>query len=462
MKTERIGRAGALALGVAGLLAASWILPPAVHRARRLCPARPDGVAEAGAYAAFARRYGVSCSMCHNSFPQLNDVGYRFRTSGYRMPDELGSDAKWSNWGDNTSVKFFENYTWNSTKGNTAMTAETNGFSNSGFQFFPIEGAFGKYVAMNSEVDVNAGNTSTTKGTAGSVSMSNFNAAAAFPINADSWLTTRVGLMSAFQGYGAADRFVGALSPTFKPTPSQIQPGGTASYTYPGFAPSGEGVELAYNWKDTHLSAQITNGYNSFNNSGNQGEDNHYKDYSFFINQMLPLNASSLAAHFYTGTSGYSQNAATAVNGVGGAEAAATPFAASWYDHYWRGILYATVKLLPKDQLDVLAGWCQGMDHTFDRRTNVASPSFHSTGWFATLQSVQELMNQQFTGALSYGTNRASTATAGNRVSDVTLSLAIPIENNKFDISGQTRRTQAFGSKDVTANVGQVQWEFMF
>ena len=60
MKTNRMSRAGVLGLAVVATLAASWLLPPMVHQYRRLCPVRPDGVAEADAYANFARRYGVN------------------------------------------------------------------------------------------------------------------------------------------------------------------------------------------------------------------------------------------------------------------------------------------------------------------------------------------------------------------------------------------------------------------
>jgi len=38
----------------------------------------------AGAVPAFARRYGVTCSTCHTSWPALNATGYAFKLSGYR------------------------------------------------------------------------------------------------------------------------------------------------------------------------------------------------------------------------------------------------------------------------------------------------------------------------------------------------------------------------------------------
>jgi len=39
----------------------------------------------AAAIPAFARKYGVACSVCHEVWPRLNDFGQRFRDNGYRM-----------------------------------------------------------------------------------------------------------------------------------------------------------------------------------------------------------------------------------------------------------------------------------------------------------------------------------------------------------------------------------------
>ena len=36
----------------------------------------------------FARRYEVSCTMCHVAFPKLNSFGEAFAGNGYQMPEE--------------------------------------------------------------------------------------------------------------------------------------------------------------------------------------------------------------------------------------------------------------------------------------------------------------------------------------------------------------------------------------
>jgi len=44
----------------------------------------------AAAVPAFARKYGVRCTVCHEAWPVLNDFGRAFRDNGYRM--NLGKD----------------------------------------------------------------------------------------------------------------------------------------------------------------------------------------------------------------------------------------------------------------------------------------------------------------------------------------------------------------------------------
>jgi hypothetical protein len=81
LKIERKGLlTGALLVLV---LAAAWILPPAVHRTLHYCPVRPDGVGQAEAIPAFARKYGFSCMQCHTNWPTLNEYGRQFKLNGY-------------------------------------------------------------------------------------------------------------------------------------------------------------------------------------------------------------------------------------------------------------------------------------------------------------------------------------------------------------------------------------------
>lgn len=65
------------------VLAAAWILPPAVHKTLHYCPVRPDGVSQAAAVPAFARKYGFACTQCHSNWPTLNEYGRQFKLNGY-------------------------------------------------------------------------------------------------------------------------------------------------------------------------------------------------------------------------------------------------------------------------------------------------------------------------------------------------------------------------------------------
>ncbi|MEN6641986.1 MAG: hypothetical protein ABFE08_06030 [Armatimonadia bacterium] len=46
----------------------------------------PAVITPAHAVPVFARKYGFSCTMCHSSYPRLNDFGQRYRNNGYQLP----------------------------------------------------------------------------------------------------------------------------------------------------------------------------------------------------------------------------------------------------------------------------------------------------------------------------------------------------------------------------------------
>ena len=71
------------AVGAFMLFLALWIIPPIVNHLDHRCPVRSNGLNNAEAVPAFARKYGVSCSQCHSAFPTLNAYGREFKLSGY-------------------------------------------------------------------------------------------------------------------------------------------------------------------------------------------------------------------------------------------------------------------------------------------------------------------------------------------------------------------------------------------
>src|SRR5438067_9477683 len=51
---------------------------------------------EARAIPAFARKYDLPCSACHEAWPKLNDFGIAFRDRGYQLGNEKDSPI-WQN-----------------------------------------------------------------------------------------------------------------------------------------------------------------------------------------------------------------------------------------------------------------------------------------------------------------------------------------------------------------------------
>ena len=50
----------------------------------------------ASALPAFARKYGLRCSACHESWPALNNFGLKFRDNGYQLMNDRDSPI-WQN-----------------------------------------------------------------------------------------------------------------------------------------------------------------------------------------------------------------------------------------------------------------------------------------------------------------------------------------------------------------------------
>src|SRR5574340_595787 len=58
-----------------------WILAGGAAALLLLAWPRP-----AAAIPVYARKYGTNCTMCHSSYPRLNDYGVRYRQNGYQLP----------------------------------------------------------------------------------------------------------------------------------------------------------------------------------------------------------------------------------------------------------------------------------------------------------------------------------------------------------------------------------------
>src|ERR1700757_4855366 len=55
-----------------------------------------SGSPDANALPAFARKYGLRCSACHESWPMLNYFGQKFKDNGYQLMNERDAPI-WQN-----------------------------------------------------------------------------------------------------------------------------------------------------------------------------------------------------------------------------------------------------------------------------------------------------------------------------------------------------------------------------
>jgi hypothetical protein len=92
----------------------------------------------------FSRKLGVPCSTCHTTIPKLNQVGYKFRAAGFRMPDMIGKgEEKPFELGDYFSGRIQARYDASRSKTGPAKTTK-NSFSFHEVTLYPGTGSLGK------------------------------------------------------------------------------------------------------------------------------------------------------------------------------------------------------------------------------------------------------------------------------------------------------------------------------
>lgn len=156
----------------------------------------------------FAREYSKNCAMCHTVAPQLNRAGYEFRLAGYRFPDEIGEEQKDAdfNLGNRTAGRLEATYTY--ARRSDAASGTSTGASDlefGGVGLFPLTGSWGKYFGSFVELEIAPEEPieiemAAVRGVYG---------------NAAGWLQTRLGIMHAWEGFGASDDSIGITSPLF-------------------------------------------------------------------------------------------------------------------------------------------------------------------------------------------------------------------------------------------------------
>jgi hypothetical protein len=211
----------------------------------------------------FARKYSVSCDYCHLRIPALNETGYKFRAAGFRLPDDIGKDdEKKFELGDYFAARIQARYDTQVTNqpngapganllpsGAPGPRTTTNAFSFMEATLYPLTGAWGKYLASESELSVSPEDVFEIE-----------NAYVRFVKgNAEKFFTARAGIFHPWEGFGASDRPYSNARTLFQTSP--ISAKGTAvPYVYQPWGLDEAGIEVGGDIHRLSLRAAVMSG----------------------------------------------------------------------------------------------------------------------------------------------------------------------------------------------------------
>jgi len=305
----------------------------------------------------FARKYSADCSMCHIQVPKLNKLGYEFRLAGFRLPSAIGKEEKPFNLGDFFTARFQEQYTWQK---HTDVTP-SNDFTKSQlefkeFTFYPLAGSWGKYFASLGEFSIAPDE---------NVEIENAYVRGVYGDDENGWFQARIGIMHAWEGFGASDRPLGNIRPLFQTTKAVGSP-------FKLWSADQSGVEAGYYFAKTgtNISANIWNGINAAGEAAKGGALTktsgtpayNDKDLQLVLNQFIS-NDASVTLFYYRGV---------------------VPFPATGTqtrDTYQRFAAYANYWLVSQ-KLNLLAGYGYGRDSLKDNTVTGGANVGNSRGYF--------------------------------------------------------------------------------
>lgn len=255
------------------------------------------GGSEAWAIPAWARKYGVSCNVCHRpNVPRLNEYGHQFRKLGYRVPEEAGHPVEYKEIGNYLAMRGRMRYDYEDFESGR----KTNGFRWNDATLF-YAGPVTPNLSGFFELEVNESNELE-------------------PLGQFSWLfggpdryaQIRLGQMHTLSRVGWA----GFDRPSGISTTDVI--GSTLTRSAVPFTLSKDqrALELTVGLnRNTRLIAQVSNGLNT-SGSGTTGtrDNDANKDVLLAYEQMLGTHGSGVTAFGYRGT--WHQAVGTVVNGT--------------------------------------------------------------------------------------------------------------------------------------------------
>src|SRR5947209_12569114 len=96
MKNHRTGQSPLKSTLLAQLCAKFRLREPRIFIAILLSMLGMGNIPSAHALPAFARKYGLRCSACHESWPMLNYFGQKFKDNGYQLMNDRDAPI-WQN-----------------------------------------------------------------------------------------------------------------------------------------------------------------------------------------------------------------------------------------------------------------------------------------------------------------------------------------------------------------------------
>ncbi|MDP4198615.1 MAG: hypothetical protein Q8922_00235 [Bacteroidota bacterium] len=260
---------------------------------------------------AFARKYQMECTMCHEPVPRLNEFGYKFRAAGFRLPSEIGKGEASDDYSNYIAARVVVSGTYQSTVGSDNNTGvNTTALNNINFgpaAIYPLCGAFGGHISAFSEFEFTPGE---------GIDIDNAFLRFTFGDTASFW-SFRVGIFHPIEGYGAsdADAMLGASSQLFPNSPATTLVGGSPTSSLYSITAAETGIEAGWNADRLSVRAGIFNGGYADGSplefqsavggslSKPMGTPSYNaKEYRLFANYMLDEHGGSIAAYGFTGS----------------------------------------------------------------------------------------------------------------------------------------------------------------
>jgi hypothetical protein len=253
----------------------------------------------------FARKYGISCAVCHTSPPRLNETGYRFRAAGFRMPSEIGKGRAEEKF---DILNYFSGRVQVRAEASRTKTGATKTdahlFRLQALEIYPFTGAWGKYFSTNFKVTF-------TPLLSPAYAIENAHAKVNVG-NAKRFLGARIGIFHPYDGYGASDSPATISRPLIQTTPANLDQ--TTFFRTWGFDQTGAEIGLDYrrtsirvatlkgvvlNNRDGGLTAAAAQGGLLTRRAVNPDHDG--ADIQLFVNHVLRPEGGGLSLQYYRG-----------------------------------------------------------------------------------------------------------------------------------------------------------------